>query len=327
MSTSSITLWRQEQRKNFIRTEDLLQFLEFSSESREKGWKNPRFSCNVPRRLAEKMEKNCPEDPLFRQFVPMQEERIEVPGFVSDPVQDQTFCKTEKMLQKYRGRALLVTTSACAMHCRFCFRQNFPYEVDVVGFEKELEAISQDPLITEVILSGGDPLSLSDKILSSILFAIDQMPHIKRIRFHTRFPLGIPERIDPSFLQMLSLVSKQIFFVIHCNHPRELDSDVLISLRQILALKIPVLNQSVLLKGVNDSEEVLLELFEKMVDHGIIPYYLHQLDKVQGASHFLVEDARALELVHFLQQNLSGFAVPRLVREEPGKLSKSWISS
>jgi len=325
MMATSAPLWRKVQRENFTHLDDLLRFLSLSTESLGKVWGNPRFSCNVPRRLAEKMGKDRIDDPIFRQYVPLREEMDNAPGFVLDPVQDQTFCKTGKMLQKYRGRALFVTTSACAMHCRFCFRQNFPYETEVVGFEKELEELAQDPSITEVILSGGDPLSLSDRTLAPLLQAIDGIPHIRRIRFHTKFPLGIPERIDNSFIEMLSRVRKQIFFVIHCNHPKELDADVLVALGRILQLKIPVLNQSVLLRGVNDDEEVLFELSEKMIDHGIIPYYLHQLDKTRGTAHFLVEDARAVELVRFLQQNLPGFAVPRLVREEPGSLSKSWI--
>jgi len=161
--------------------------------------------------------------------------------------------------------------------------------------------------------------------LSYLLNAFEKIPHIRRIRFHTRFPLGIPERIDDSFLDILSKSSRQIFFVIHCNHPKELDEDVVFYLRKILKLGIPILNQSVLLKDVNDEEEILLNLSKKLVCSGIIPYYLHQLDLVQGASHFMVPEERALALVQYLQQNLSGFAIPRLVREEAGKRSKMFI--
>lgn len=325
MKREQALLWRQVQRENFIQMEPLLQFLALSETSRAKIIFDPKFPLNVPRRLAEKIEKNSLDDPIFRQFIPLADEKIAAPGYVLDPVQDQTFCKTAKILQKYRSRALLLTTSACAMHCRFCFRQNFPYETEVKGFEKEIAFLQADPSIEEVILSGGDPLSLSDATLSFLFSSIDKMEHVKRIRFHTRFPIGIPERIDDSFLSVLSSSSKQIFFVIHCNHPKELDADVIASLRKILKLGIPVLNQSVLLKGVNDSEMVLLELSKTLVDGGIIPYYLHQLDNVQGTAHFFVPEARALELVKFLQRNLSGYAVPRLVREEPGSTSKSFI--
>lgn len=247
-------------------------------------------------------------------------------GFVDDPVQDKTFCKTGKLLHKYRGRALLLVTSACAMHCRYCFRQNFPYETEVPGFAAELALVRDDVSITEVILSGGDPLSLSDGALEQLLSALSEIPHVKRIRFHTRFPIGVPERIDDDFLAMLSRVKKQIFFVIHANHPRELDADLLARLRSMIALKIPVLNQSVLLRGVNDRPEVLLELCHALIDHGILPYYLHQLDLVQGAAHFSVSDAEALQLIRFLQENLPGFAVPRLAREEAGHLHKTLLT-
>ena len=325
MFNEKIPLWRRVQRENFTRIEPLLDFLELSADQRREIFFDPKFILNVPRRLAAKMEKNTLDDPILRQFVPLNEEKTPAPGFVLDPVKDQTFCKTEKILHKYRSRALLLTTGACAMHCRYCFRQNFPYETEIAGFEKEIAYLEGDPSIHEVILSGGDPLSLSDLSLSLLLNALERIPHIKRIRFHTRFPLGIPERIDDSFLKLLAASSRQIFFVIHCNHPKELDSDVISHLRKIQKLGIPILNQSVLLKGVNDEEKVLLELSETLISHGMVPYYLHQLDLVQGSSHFRVPEERAVELVQYLQQNLSGFAVPRLAREEPGKLSKTFI--
>jgi EF-P beta-lysylation protein EpmB len=325
MSRENIPLWRALQRENFTRLASLLDFLEFSSSLCDQIFYDSKFSLNVPLRLAKKMAKNSIDDPIFRQFVPLVEEGVVAPGFVLDPVKDQTFCKTEKLLQKYRSRALLVTTSACVMNCRFCFRQNFPYEKEIFGFEKELKHLENDSSISEIILSGGDPLSLSDHVLSNLFHAIDKIPHIKRIRFHTRFPIGIPERIDDSFLNVLRSSQKQIFFVIHCNHPKELDSDVIHYLRKILALGIPILNQSVLLKGVNDDEATLLELSETLSSHGIIPYYLHLLDLVQGAAHFQVSDERGVALVQYLQEHTSGYAVPRLTREEAGRLSKTFI--
>lgn len=325
MKRDAALLWRQVQRENFIRMEPLLQFLEFSEESLSQVIFDPKFSLNLPRRLAEKIQKNTLNDPIFRQFVPLSEETKNSLGFVLDPVQDQTFCKTSKILQKYQSRALLLTTSACAMHCRFCFRQNFPYETEVKGFEKEMAFFAADHSIEEVILSGGDPLSSSDQTLSFLFTSFEEMKHIKRIRFHTRFPIGIPERIDDSFLSILSSSSKQIIFVIHCNHPKELDEDVVFALKKIQKLGIPVLNQCVLLKGVNDEETVLLDLSKALVNSGIIPYYLHQLDRVQGTSHFAVPEEKAVQLVKFLQKNHSGYGVPRLVREEPGCTSKSFI--
>ncbi len=325
--TETIPLWRQIQRLNFTRIEPLSDFLELSPELRAKLFARPRFTLNLPRRLAAKIAKNTLDDPILRQFVPLQEELIRTPGFVADPLQDEQFRKAKKILHKYQGRALLLASSACAMHCRFCFRQNFPYETEEKGFEEELAIIRQDKSLSEIILSGGDPLSLSDGSLAALFRSFDEIPHLKRIRFHTRFPIGIPERIDDSFLALLDSSSKQVFFIIHCNHPLELDPDVVSALKKIQRLGIPVLNQAVLAKGVNDDEKTLLAHSEALVNAGILPYYLHQLDPVVGAGHFALPETRGAELIRFIQLNLSGYGVPRLVREEPGHPSKTFLKS
>ncbi len=325
MEKAAIPYWRKLQRENFTQIKVLASFLQWPDSFLSQLNLTPRFVLNLPLRLAEKMAKGTLDDPIVRQFVPLKEETVLSQGFVLDPVQDQTFCKTEKLLHKYEGRALLLVTSACAMHCRYCFRQNFPYASQVSGYEKEIEEIRSNPSIEEVILSGGDPLSLTDRDLFLLLDQIERIPQVKRIRFHTRFPIGIPERIDDAFLLGLQKIKKQLFFVIHANHPKELDEEVVSALTKVRCLGIPVLNQAVLLRKVNDDESVLFSLCSSLVDHGILPYYLHQLDPVQGTSHFLVSDERALELISFLQKKLSGFAVPRLVREIPGKCSKSPI--
>jgi len=323
---TDLSLWRQIQRKTFTRIGPLLDFLELSDEKREKILRDPSFPLHLPLRLAEKIEKNTLEDPILRQFVPLVDELAAVPGFVADPVQDQSFKKTKKLLHKYRGRALLLASGACAMHCRFCFRQNFPYETEAQGFEEEIAYLAADPSLSEVILSGGDPLSLSDGALAQLFRALDAIPHIKRIRFHTRFPIGIPERIDLSLLDLLSACGKQIFFIVHVNHPKELDAEVIEALQKIQRLGIPVLNQSTLLKGVNDDSQTLLSLSEALINCGVIPYYLHALDPVQGAGHFaLSEEEKGLQLIRYLQENLSGFGVPRFVREEPGLPSKTFV--
>ena len=321
-----ISLWRQIQKKNFTKIEPLLNYLELSSSLREKILLRPRFPLNLPRRLADKIEKNCLEDPILRQFVPLEKEMTSTPGFVLDPVQDRTFSKTKKLLHKYQGRALLITTSACVMNCRFCFRQNFPYETSTASFEEEITHIKNDPSIEEIILSGGDPLSLSQETLTDLFNELDQIAHLQRIRFHTRFPLGIPERIDEPFCRLLASSKKQIFFIIHSNHPREIDLDVAAALKKIQKLGIPVLNQSVLLKGVNDDEKTLLELSKALVNAGIVPYYLHQLDPVAGSAHFNLPPSRGIELIAYLQKNISGYGVPRLVREEPGHASKTFLA-
>ena len=323
--THAISPWRQIQKENFTQLPALLEFLELSPDLQKKILSTPRFSLNIPRRLASKIVKNTLDDPILRQFVPLEEELHSTPGFSLEPVQDQAFRKTKKILHKYNGRALVIATSACAMHCRFCFRQNFPYETQTSGFQEELEYLANNPTLSEVILSGGDPLSLSDAVLQKLFHDLDAIPHIRRIRFHTRFPIGIPERIDASFLHILASSTKQIYFIIHCNHPKELDADVIAALGRIGKLGIPLLNQSVLLKGVNDDPQVLLELSETLINAGVLPYYLHELDAVEGAAHFALPSERGPELIRYLQTHLSGFAVPRLVKEEPGRPSKTLV--
>lgn len=316
-------VWRQIQRQNFTRIDPLADFLELSDGQRQQLLTKPRFVLNLPLRLAKKIAKGTLEDPILRQFVPLQDEMVRTPDFLEDPVGDKLFRLESKLLSKYEGRVLLVCTSACAMHCRYCFRQNFEYESQNKTFTKEIELIAKDPTIHEVILSGGDPLSLSDEVLEGLLHQLAGIPHINRIRFHTRFPIGIPERISPNFLNIIASIPKQIWFVIHANHPLELDADVIHHVKQLQRLGCTVLNQAVLLKGVNDELDVLKALCEKLVDHGILPYYLHQLDRVQGAAHFEVSEEKGRELIQELAKSLPGYAVPKYVREIAGEFSKT----
>lgn len=303
-----------------------MDFLQLSEEKREEILLKPRFALNLPQRLANKIQKNTLSDPILRQFIPLKEETKEALGFVKDPVQDCSKKQTSKLLHKYHGRALVLASSACAMHCRYCFRQNFPYETEEKGFEKEIEYIRNTPNLSEIILSGGDPLSLGDAALSNLFSELDTIDHVQRIRFHSRFPVGIPERIDDSFLNILKNSKKQIIFVVHVNHPLEIDADVVAALKKIQALGVPVLNQSVLLKGVNDSETTLLELSETLMNAGVIPYYLHALDPVEGTNHFFIPETQAKGFLKAMQTQTSGFGVPRLAREEPGKPSKTFIT-
>lgn len=319
-------LWRQIQKQNFKRWDALADFLELSPAQRMAVLKNPEFPLNLPLRLAQKIPKQTLEDPILRQFLPTVDETATVPGFTADPVLDRSFSRSSKLLHKYEGRALLVCTSACAMHCRYCFRQNFDYDTTKRSFSKELQAISDDLSLQEIILSGGDPLSLSDRILEDLLQSLAAIPHVKRIRFHTRFPIGIPERIDDSFVAVLSKIPKQIWFVIHANHPRELDEEVLQHLKQLQQKGIMVLNQAVLLRGVNDTVAVLKELCECLVNNGILPYYLHQLDRVRGASHFEVSEEEGHALIAALSKQISGYAVPKYVREIPGEAGKTMLN-
>ncbi|WP_213106286.1 KamA family radical SAM protein [Candidatus Protochlamydia amoebophila] len=317
--------WRLIQRKNFTNLKNLADFLALNFEQRKQLLDKPNFAINVPYRLAQKMTKGSLEDPLVKQFLPFKSEFENHDLFVQDPVGDEQCRRTAQLLHKYRGRVLLVCTSACAMHCRYCFRQNFSYQSHDKTFLKELDLIRQDSSIHEIILSGGDPLSLSNNILAKLFEELNGISHLKRIRFHTRFPIGIPERIDKGFLNIIENCPKQIFFVIHCNHPLELDEDIFERLKVLHLKGCVLLNQSVLLKGVNDRIEVLEELCELLSDHGIIPYYLHQLDRVKGASHFELEEKEGAALIQELSKRLSGYAIPRYVREIAGEAHKTPI--
>ena len=318
--------WRKIQRQSFTKLDVLADFLQLGCDERKllaSFWNLPLL---VPMRLAEKMAKGTLDDPLLKQFVPLRQENQLTFDFEEDPLEEQKACVAPRLLKKYEGRVLLLCTPACGMHCRFCFRQHLEKE-ESDHFCKELSYIAEDETIREVILSGGDPLALDNDQLSELIEKLGEIPHLRRLRFHTRFPIGIPERVDKNLLSILNESKLQVWFTTHINHPLEIDEEVAEALKKIQRLGIPVLNQSVLLHGVNDNEETLIALNEKLVDNGIIPYYLHQLDRVQGTAHFEVDDEVGRELTEKLKERLSGYAVPRYVREEAGLQSKTHILS
>jgi len=323
----STALWRLVQRKNFTSWHKLFEFLQLSHEHHQQIISDNKFPLNIPLRLAQKVAKQTIDDPILRQFLPTQQEKILDDQFLLEPLVEQEFRKTEKLLHKYEARVLLITTQACAMHCRYCFRKNFSYKQEDHTFQKEIEYIKQNNSIKEVILSGGDPLSLEQSLLEKLVEALDKLQHVKRLRFHTRFPIGIPERIDEKFIAMLERIRMQVWFVIHCNHPKELDADIFVALKKVQKLGIPVLNQSVLLKGVNDDEKILIDLYQKMIDQGIMPYYIHQLDRVQGATHFEVDIDNGKDLIAKIAGQLPGYGVPKYAQEIPGLQSKTQIVS
>ncbi len=314
--------WQKVLTGNFKKINSLIDYLKLTSSSAKCLLKDPVFPLNLPLRLAEKMEKNNIQDPLFKQFVPLLAENESKKGFGEDPTKDKVFQKN-KLLQKYSGRSLLLCSPACALHCRYCFRKNFPYQKKT-DFSSEIEAIKKSSS-SEIILSGGDPLMLPSCQLKKLLWALDDIAHVKRIRFHTRMPIGVPERIDEELLEILSSTKKQIIFVTHINHKKEIDGDVIEALKKIQALKIPVLNQSVLLKDINDDAASLLELNETLSSSGIIPYYLHQLDKIKGAHHFEVSEKKGLDLIKKLRGLTSGYNIPEYVKEIPHKKNKTPI--
>ena len=315
--------WRHIQKDNFKSLTKLINFLELDSTKRSKIAQKSTFPINVPKRIANKIAKNSLTDPIFLQFIPLAKENDLTQGFCKDPVSDTLFQQSARLLHKYPGRALLLCTSACAMHCRFCFRQNYPYEKTKSLFTKELNTIAKDSSIYEIILSGGDPLSLSDEALFSLVKSLETISHLKLLRFHTRFLIGIPERVTKTFLSILKQTGLQTIFVIHINHIKELDSDIITALKKIKDLGIPVLSQTVLLKGVNDTVEALRSLFLKLVQEGMIPYYLHQLDQLQGGAHFKVDPFKGIELIKELRNTLPGYAVPTFVKEIPFEKSKT----
>jgi EF-P beta-lysylation protein EpmB len=317
--------WRQILRSNYTNWEKLADFLSLPQDIRDQIIIQKHFPLNLPIRLAEKIEKGNFEDPILKQFLPTTQEKIFSNGYLNDPVGDQSSRCGPKLLHKYQGRVLFVTTGACAMHCRYCFRQNFDYDVADKTFALELEQIANDKTIFEIILSGGDPLSLPNRTLKCLIDKIALIPHIKRIRFHTRFPIGIPERIDEEFLDIIRNTPIQFWFVIHCNHPQELDETIFYHLNLLRKCGVNILNQAVLLKGVNDNADTLTELCLSLVDNGISPYYIHQLDRVQGAAHFEVPEEDGLRLIKEISRRLPGYALPKYVREIPGQPCKTPI--
>lgn len=315
--------WKKILKNNFTNLDHLADFLQLSDADRKQLLLQKKsFPLFLPFRLAQKMQKGTLKDPILKQYVPLNQESINLPGYQKDPVEDNTFKITDKLLQKYNGRVLLLTTGACAMHCRFCFRQNYDYVSSKTGFQKELNWIKNNPHIYEVILSGGDPLSLSDEILEELLKSLNDIRHIKFIRFHTRFIIGIPERITNSLLSFFSNCKKQIYFVLHINHYLELDPAIEKVLKKLQAANVQILSQTVLLKDINDNVFTLKNLFFHLSSIGVQPYYLHQFDKINGGHHFYVNIEKGKELMQELLAVLPGYAVPRYVQEIPRKKNK-----
>ncbi|GAB1595537.1 EF-P beta-lysylation protein EpmB [Lysobacter claricitrinus] len=284
-----------------------------------------QFALRVPRGFVARMRPGDANDPLLRQVLPLDAEMRPSPGFALDAVGDSLARAGQGVIRKYRGRALLVATGSCAINCRYCFRRHFPYGDETAAAANWREAvalIAADTSIDEVILSGGDPWSLSTPKLAELTHALAAVPHLRRLRVHTRLPVVLPERVDDELLAWLGALPWPVTVVLHANHANEFDASVGGALARLSAAGVTLLNQAVLLRGVNDSVDALADLSERGFRAGVLPYYLHQLDRVQGAAHFEVDDDRARELHRALAARLSGYLVPRLVREvagDPGK--------
>ena len=317
--------WQTAMKRAIRSSKDLARLLDLPVDDDALS-QEPEFPTFVPLEFLSRIEKGNPLDPLLLQVMPTRQESAIVDGFESDPVGDMNALSAPGLLHKYQGRALVIATGACGVHCRYCFRREFPY-TSVSGqsdaWQNSIDYIRSNRSIDEVILSGGDPLTLVDEKLFQLIEKIESIEHVKRLRIHTRMPIVIPQRVTESLVGRLSQSPLAVWFVVHANHVAELSDSVLASLSRLIDSGIPVLNQAVLLRGVNDQAQTLIDLCRKLVDHRIGPYYLHQLDRVRGASHFEVPVKTGLELMQQLRRSLPGYAVPTYVYEQSGEASKT----
>lgn len=319
-------IWQSQLAESFTSLKSLCDFLQLTPEilplSEEAAL---TFPLKVPRAFAERMVKGNPEDPLLRQVLPVRDELKDHPGYQIDPVGDLAAVTPAGYLHKYRNRVLLINTGSCAIHCRYCFRRNFPYVDHQLSRPKQavaMQAIRADASIAEVILSGGDPLLLPDRRLAHVFAELSDIPHIRRIRIHSRLPIVLPVRMTKALLGLMARTNKSTILVVHCNHAQEIDDQVAAVCREFKSEGITLLNQSVLLKDVNDNADMLCDLSEKLFAIGVLPYYLHFLDKAVGVGHFEVKKAQALALHREIQARLPGYLVPKLVYEQPGASAK-----
>lgn len=317
--------WKRQLRDAFRDLDALLQTLGLNRNQLALDAES-NFPLLVPQSFAARMRHGDPRDPLLLQVLPLASERALTPGYVADPVGDLEQTRARGVIQKYAHRVLLVTTGSCAVHCRYCFRRHFPYSEELAAVGEWRGAVAQiasDPSIHEVILSGGDPLSLATHKLRSLTDALAKLPQIRRLRVHTRWPIVLPARVDDELCQWLEGLPWPTVFVVHANHAQELDGSVADAVARLRAAGTTLLNQAVLLKGINDSIDAQCTLSEAAIGAGIVPYYLHLLDPVAGAAHFQVSERAARRILHAMRAKLPGYLVPRLAREVPGRSSKT----
>lgn len=317
--------WRHHWRHAVTDALELLALLGLDELATQLPASNAGFSLRVPRGFVARMRHGDARDPLLLQVLPQLAELDQVPGFINDAVGDMDARAAHGVLHKYHGRALLIASGSCAINCRYCFRRHFPYgeEMAAAGqWRKALEHLRRDNSISELILSGGDPLALTTPKLEELSRGLIDIPHVIRLRIHTRLPVVLPERIDAPLLAWLKSLPLQKVIVLHANHANEIDASVDEACGRLRDAGVILLNQSVLLRGINDTVTALAVLSERLFAAGVLPYYLHQLDRVQGTAHFEVEDAPALDLVECLRARLPGYLVPRLVREVGGEACK-----
>lgn len=321
--------WQQQLIDSKITLEQLAAFLGYSPEALGASTQAEKlFPLRATSAYLAKIKKNDLKDPLLLQILPQALETLPVSGYNADPLKEKEFNPVPGLLHKYRSRVLFVTTAACAIHCRYCFRRNFPYEENQPSqnaWALPLKYISEHTEIDEIILSGGDPLTLSDKLLANLIEKISAIPHVKRLRFHSRIPVILPERITPEFIRLFDNTRLQIIMVVHANHAHEIDTQTKDMAARLRQANIHLLNQTVLLKTVNDNAATLADLSHALFECGIQPYYLHLLDKVAGSAHFDIPLEKAKQIYTELQGLVSGYLVPKLVYEEPHAKSKKIV--
>jgi EF-P beta-lysylation protein EpmB len=329
-STSLPEDWRTQLREAYRTPQALLTALGFSNTQQKALLADDQgFTTLVPKAFVQKMQPQDPKDPLLLQVLPQSQEAIHHLEFNNDPLQEAHFNPVPGVVHKYKGRALLIAAGHCAINCRYCFRRHYPYneqKLERTQWQQSLRYIEQHPDIEEIILSGGDPLALTDPQLFSLIEAIEGIAHIKRLRIHSRLPIVLPQRITLELCQRLERSRLTCVMVVHANHANELAADVALACDRLHQHKVKLLNQSVLLAQVNDNLTSLKHLSERLFEIGVMPYYLHLPDHVAGTTHFFVSLARSQSIVAQMQACMSGYLVPKLVREEPGKLSKTLYS-
>lgn len=312
--------WQKILRSGFTSVQELLKYLDLPIDLGSNSAQES-FKTRVPLRFAAKMVRGNPNDPLLLQVLASQQELQSSTDYQLDPLQEAATNPIPGLIHKYANRLLLTVTGVCAINCRFCFRRHFPYSANnpgQQGWQQAMTYIQGHPDIQEVILSGGDPLLASDTVLDRLLASLEAIEHVQTIRIHTRVPIVLPERIEPKFVKLLTTRRFRIVVVLHCNHPQELDDAVRKACKRMQKAGCTLLNQSVLLKGINDRSDILTTLSQTLFDYGILPYYLHLLDPVQGAQHFDLSSQEALQIYEELQSCLPGYLVPKLVREQAG---------
>lgn len=321
--------WQKDLRQVVTDPEKLLALLDISTDNYLQHFKARKlFPVRVPLPFIKRMKKSDINDPLLKQVMPLSNEFVITDGFITDPLQEHDTV-AEGLLHKYKNRVLMIVKSGCAINCRYCFRRHFPYQENSPNkqrWQQALNYICEHTEISEVIFSGGDPLMASDEHLTWLVKQIEAIPHVTRLRIHTRLPVVIPNRITRELVDLLSQSRLKATMVLHINHSNEINTEFANALELLRDARIPLFNQSVLLKGVNDDAKVLIELSEKMFDVGITPYYLHLFDPVQGAAHFNVKEEDAVKIANEMLASLPGFLMPKLVREIAGQANKTPIN-